>query len=127
MRPFFDQDNQLFPGSTFSDLFSTLTTFGVSLLGCFAMLQTLRSPSSICVASMSDFCFEDDPCHANVTTGDGGRVVVRVCSIVKVGCRVTIRIDPLLYLNPTSVFMPPSPCDWRRTLRHVCGNRPPGR
>ena len=111
MRPFFDQDNQLFPGSTFSDLFSTLTTFGVSLLGCFAMLQTLRSPSSICVASMSDFCFEDDPCHANVTTGDGGRVVVRVCSMVKVGCRVTMRIDPLLYLNPTSVFMPPSSCD----------------
>lgn len=79
MRPFFDHASQFGPDWKFSVRFSTLTTFAVSELeGDFAMLQTRRSPSCVWVASISDFCLEDDACHANVTIGDGPLEVVRL-------------------------------------------------
>jgi len=49
------------------------------------MLHTRRSPSKVCVASISDFCLDEEPCHAKPIMGDGARDVVRVCSIVKEG------------------------------------------
>lgn len=78
--------------------FKLLIVFGVSRLAGLETLQTRRSPSAVWVASISDFCFEDDECHANVTIGDGAREVVKVCKGVKEGCRVAINIDPLRYL-----------------------------
>ena len=69
--------------------------FGDSpVCGAFGILQTLRSPSEVCVASISDFCFEDDPCQANPVTLEGPREVVKVCNMVKDGCNVAIKIDP---------------------------------
>lgn len=68
------------------------------MLGGFDTLQTLRSPFAACVANISDFCFDDDACHASEIIGDGPRDVVNVCKIVKVGRRVAIRIDPFWYL-----------------------------
>ena len=61
------------------------------------MLHTRRSPSIVCAANMSDFCFEDDPCHASLFNGDGARFVLKVCKIVNEGCRVAIKIDPFIY------------------------------
>lgn len=60
-----------------------------------ATLHTRRSPSIVCVASMSDFCFEDEACHSKVAIGDGARGVVSVCRIVKAGCRAANSIEPL--------------------------------
>jgi hypothetical protein len=50
------------------------------------------------VASISDFCFDDDACHANDTIGDGPLEVVIVCKMVNVGRSVAISIDPFWYL-----------------------------
>ena len=33
-----------------------------------------------------------------MTIGDGARAVVRVCKMVKLGTRETIKIDPFIYL-----------------------------
>ena len=60
------------------------------------MLHTRRSPSQVWVASMSDFCLEEDACHANVTMGEGALAVERVWRMVKAGCNVAMRIEPLL-------------------------------
>lgn len=48
---------------------------------------------------MSDFCFVEDACQAKLTIGDGARAVVRVCRIVKLGSRETMRMEPLRYLH----------------------------
>lgn len=86
MRPFLDQASQFGPGMKFSLLFSTRTILAESLLeGDFAILQTRRSPSCVCVASISDFCREEEACHARVTIGDGALDVVKLCSIVNRG------------------------------------------
>lgn len=69
-------------------------TRGDSFPGGFATLQTLRSPLEACVASMSDFCFEDEACQANDTIGDGPREVVKVWRMVNWGRRFAIKIDP---------------------------------
>lgn len=62
-------------------------------------LHTRRSPSRVCTASISLFCFELDACQASVAIGDGcSDVVVSVCSIVNDGLSAATRIDPLLYL-----------------------------
>lgn len=61
------------------------------------MLQTLRSPSIVWVASISVFCLEEEPCQARPVILDGARFVVNVCNIVNEGCKVAISIDPLRY------------------------------
>jgi len=95
MRPFFDQPSQFGPGRKRSLRFKILTTFAGSLLvWFFAMLQTRRSPSWVWVANMSDFCFEEEACHARVTIGDGLLEVVKLWMIVNRGCKVQIRIEP---------------------------------
>lgn len=68
------------------------------MVGGLDTLQTLKSPSAVWVASMSDFCFEDEACHVKATIGDGARDVVRVWRIVKEGCNAANKIDPFLYL-----------------------------
>lgn len=50
------------------------------------------------MASISDFCFDDEACQASDTMGDGARDVVRVCKMVNDGCRAAIKIDPFWYL-----------------------------
>jgi hypothetical protein len=70
--------------------------FGCSVEGGFGTLQTRRSPSIVCVASISVFCFDDDPCQASPVIRDGALVVVNVCNIVKDGCNVAIRIEPFI-------------------------------
>jgi hypothetical protein len=51
---------------------------------------------------MSDFCREDDACHARVAMGEGcSEVVVSVCKIVKEGDSAAINTDPLVYLHCT--------------------------
>jgi hypothetical protein len=76
--------------------FRTLTTLAVSLLvGDFAILQTRRSPSFVCVANMSDFWREEDACHAKVTIGEGPLEVVKLCNIVNLGCKAAISNEPL--------------------------------
>lgn len=71
---------------------------GVSVLGGFATLQTLRSESKVWVANMSDFCFDEDACQASDTIGEGDRVVVRVWRIVNEGWRAAIKMEPFMYL-----------------------------
>ena len=68
----------------------------MSAVGGFATLHTRRSPSVVCVASMSDFCFVDDACHARCAIGDGPREVDSVCRMVNEGCNATINIDPFI-------------------------------
>ena len=48
---------------------------------------------------------DEEPCQARPAIGDGLRGVVRVCRMVKDGCRVAIRMEPLRYLE-LSVVMP---------------------
>ena len=82
---------------------------GNSAVGGFATLQTRRSPSIVCAASISDFCFVDEACHAKFTIGDGARLVVRVCSMVNlasclgstVDSMLAMRMDPFRYLSLT--------------------------
>ena len=83
--PFFDQAHQCSPGSTLSLLFKIRKVFGVSLLGGLETLQTRRSPSTLCVASMSDLCFVEEACQTKFATGERERAAVRVCRIVKEG------------------------------------------
>lgn len=71
---------------------------GGSVAGVFETLQTRKSPSEVCVASISVFCFEEDPCHASPVIGDGPLEVLRVCNMVN-GCSVAIRMEPLRYLS----------------------------
>lgn len=67
--------------------------------GGFDILQTLRSPLADWVASISDFCFAEDACHASEMMGDGNRDEVKVCKMVKLGKREAMRIDPFWYLR----------------------------
>lgn len=62
------------------------------------MLQTRRSPAAVCVASISNFCLEEDPCHAKPVIGDGSLEVWRVYKMVKECCMVAIIMDPFAYL-----------------------------
>jgi hypothetical protein len=98
MRPFFDHAIQFGPGANVSARFSTRMTRGASLVGGLATLQTLRSPSEVWVASMSDFCFDEEACQARFAIADGPLDVLRVWRIVKAGCSDAKRIDPFLYL-----------------------------
>lgn len=70
---------------------------GGSECACFGTLHTLRSPSDVCVASISVFCFDDEPCHARPVIRAGDRFVFNVCIIVKEGCNVAISIEPFRY------------------------------
>ena len=97
--PFLDHAIQFKPGSMLSLLLRTRMTLGVSAVGGLAMLQTLRSPSKLCIANISDFCLVDEACHAKLTIGEGARDVDSVCKMVKDGCKATIRIDPFIYLS----------------------------
>jgi hypothetical protein len=98
MRPFFDHAIQLGPGANVSARLSTRMTRGVSLVGGLATLHTLRSPSDVWVASISDFCLDDEACHARLAIADGPLDVLSVWRIVKAGCSEAKRIDPFLYL-----------------------------
>lgn len=64
-------------------------------MGGFGTLQTLKSPSAFCIASISDFCFEEDACHVSIEMGEGDLVVFNVCKIVNCGCSAASRIEPL--------------------------------
>jgi hypothetical protein len=46
---------------------------------------------------MSDFDFEDDPCHASWLIGDGCLWVLSVCIMVNDGWSAATSIDPLAY------------------------------
>lgn len=70
--------------------------FGVSAVGGFDTLQTRRSPSHVWEANISDFCLDDEACQASETMGEGERWVVRVCKMVKLGCKVARRMVPFL-------------------------------
>ena len=77
-------------------------TCGGEAEGGFDILHTRKSPSIVCVANMSDFCLDEDACHANVTMGEGALVVLRVWMMVKVGFKDTSRIEPFIYLSVVS-------------------------
>jgi len=72
--PLIDHAHQLLPFLLPPSLLRTLTTFAGSPDSIvLATLHTRRSPSLVCVANMSDFCFEDEVCHASEVIGDGDR------------------------------------------------------
>ena len=97
MRPFLDQEIQVLPATKVgSGLLSTRMTLGASAVGGLDTLHTRRSPSAVRVANMSDFCLEEDACQDNDVIGDGARDVMRVCRIVKDGCKDASSMDPLL-------------------------------
>lgn len=48
---------------------------------------------------MSDFCLDEEPCQARPAMGEGDLGVVRVWRMVKEGCRVAIKMEPLRYLG----------------------------
>jgi hypothetical protein len=99
IRPFLDHPIQFAPATTVSRRLSSRTTLaGSSALCDLDTLQTRKSPSCVCTASMSDFCRDDEACHASVTMGDGALCVVRLCRIVKRGCSVATSKDPFWYL-----------------------------
>lgn len=97
MRPLRDQASQLLPLRLLASRRRTRTTRAVSSMSTdLGTLHTRTSPSRVCVASMSDFCRDEDACHASVTIGDGDSdVVVSVCRIVNAGESAATRIDPL--------------------------------
>lgn len=97
MRPFFDQETQLRPAVIFSERFKIRMTLGIPLVGGLGTLQTRRSPSAFWIASMSDFCFEEDACHVSIEMGEGDLAVLRVCRIVNCGCSAAKRMEPLRY------------------------------
>ena len=72
---------------------------GESPYADFGMLQTLKSPSAVCAASMSDFCFDEDPCQASLLSGEGALLELKVCKIVNAGCKFAIKIEPFMYLS----------------------------
>lgn len=93
--PFLDQPIHFgSDGDDASARLRTRMTRGTSFPGGFATLQTRRSPLVDIVASISDFCLEDEACHANEVIGDGPRDVVIVWRIVNVGKSVASSIDP---------------------------------
>lgn len=69
-------------------------TRGGSFPGGLATLHTLKSPFADSVASISDFCLEEEACQAKESMDDGPREVAIVCKIVNVGWRVAIIIEP---------------------------------
>lgn len=123
--PFFDHASQFRPGSTLSLRFKIRIGFGDSAVGGFETLHTRRSPSEVCVASMSDFCLVDDACHARLTMGEGARGVVKVCKMVKVGCSATIKMEPFKYLIYTSATSLTGHCNYQPDCicMTVCGRR----
>lgn len=48
---------------------------------------------------MSDFCREEEPCQESPAIREGAFDVVRLCTIVKSGCSVAIKIEPLRKLR----------------------------
>ena len=58
---------------------------GVSFSAGLETLQTLRSPFAAWEASISDFCFDEEACHANPIVGDGPRGVLNACKMLNVG------------------------------------------
>lgn len=58
---------------------------GVSFSAGLETLQTLRSPFAACEASISDFCFDEEACHANPIIGDGPRDMLNACKMLNVG------------------------------------------
>jgi len=101
MRPFRDHPSQLFPLPEASGRFNTRTTRALSSPSSdLGTLHTRRSPSFVCTASISDFCFDEEACHANAVIVEGCiDVVVSVCSIVNAGDNAAMRTEPLLYLR----------------------------
>lgn len=95
-RPFLDQPIQLDPFSRASALRKMRTTLaGSSKLYAFDTLQTLKSPSCFWTASISDFCRDEEACQERLMTGEGPLEVVKLCRILKRGCKVAIRSDPV--------------------------------
>ena len=88
--PFFDHAHQCWPGSVLSLRFKIRIVFGDSAIGGLETLHIRRSPSIVCEANMSDFCFVDEACQAKLTIGEGARWVVRVWRMVK------LRLGPLI-------------------------------
>lgn len=95
MRPFLDQDTQLRPDTKVSLRFKIRMTLGMPVVGGLGTLQTLKSPSAFWIASMSDFCFEDDACHVSMEMGEGDLVVLSVWRMVNCGCKAANRMEPL--------------------------------
>ena len=58
------------------------------------MLQTRKSPSAHCTASISDFCLEEDACQASPVIGEGLRGVDKVWRMVKFGTSDAIKTEP---------------------------------
>ena len=99
MRPFFDHANHQSPAGCSSGLPSTRMIVGVSCCPVLGTLHTRRSPSAVWVPSISVFCFDEEPCQARPVILDGALEVVNVWSIVKAGCKVATKIEPLRYLQ----------------------------
>lgn len=78
MRPFLDHANQHELGACISERTSTRMMLGESLTGTLGTDQTRRSPSAVCVASMSVFWRDDEPCHASPVILEGALAVLRV-------------------------------------------------
>jgi guanyl-specific ribonuclease Sa len=98
IRPFLDHASHLGSAELDSDLLSDLITRGASR-SCLDTLHRNKSPSTDCVASISDFCLADDACQAKDKIGDGPLEVERVCKMVNVGWSFAIKMDPLRYLE----------------------------
>ena len=60
------------------------------------MLHTRKSQLALCTANMSDFCFDEDACHAKPTIGAGATELERVWRMVKVGSSEAMMTDPFL-------------------------------
>ena len=97
MRPCLLHANQHGPATaSLAECWKLRITLGLSPCA-LGMLHTRRSPSTVCVASMSDFCLLLLPCQARQLIVAGARCVLRVCRMVKVGCSDTTRMVPFMY------------------------------
>lgn len=77
-------------------------TCGASPPGILGTLQTSKSPFAAWLASMSDFCLDDEPCHDRPTIESGDSSLffeMGVCKIAKCGRTFAMKIVPFWYLR----------------------------
>lgn len=94
-------------------------TFGGSPFWTFGILQTRKSPSAVCAASISDLDFEDELCQARPTIVEGAFGLISVCTMVNEGWRQAMRIDPFWYLRVGLALLKTSASFLLQTLWHM--------
>jgi hypothetical protein len=73
-------------------------TVGGPAFASLGILQTRKSPSNVCEASISDLDLDEEPCHDKQLIGEGALCVFSVCRMLNVGTTFAINTVPFKYL-----------------------------